>query len=290
MTVYGTPKSDILTIPTGEDGMGGQGHDVMQGGDGVNLYGGKGNDRMSAGSDSILHGEDNDDHLSVSGENNFLYGGNGNDLFDVGAGRAFQNVLDGGDGNDTLIVAADYAYQNDIYFAFETGDFNQTLFTTTFRRIENVHFTGAAGNDVMVGGSGNDRLDGSRGDDMLSGGRGKDVVTGGEGSDRLNGGFGSDTLTGGAGADTFLFTDSERKDRDTITDFSHEDRLLTTVAIKDGNGDGLIDFGKGKLVDIGLGIVKIFDDQGAQVTALHYAGTTIEDGVAYYVYTAVGAA
>ncbi|HMJ44013.1 MAG TPA: alkaline phosphatase PhoX [Pseudolabrys sp.] len=91
---------------------------------------------------------------------------------------------------------------------------------------------GAGGNDFILGEAGNDLLRGGAKNDFLSGGPGNDALVGDEGNDRLvgNGGndlligrAGNDELTGGRGIDTFLFRTGFGKD--TITDFSSDDRL-----------------------------------------------------------------
>jgi Ca2+-binding RTX toxin-like protein len=55
-----------------------------------------------------------------------------------------------------------------------------------------------------------------------------DSISGGAGNDTLNGGLGNDTLTGGIGNDTFIFNTAlnSTTNRDTITDFSHNDDTI----------------------------------------------------------------
>jgi Ca2+-binding RTX toxin-like protein len=76
-----------------------------------------------------------------------------------------------------------------------------------------------------------DQLFGGKGDDKLDGGKGDDVIVGGQGSDQL---------TGGAGADTFVFGkgDFDKKDVDTVTDFT----------LKDGD---ILQFAKGVVKSVG---------------------------------------
>ena len=78
---------------------------------------------------------------------------------------------------------------------------------------------GGRGRDALFGNRGQDDLRGNMHDDRLFGGDGDDILRGGFGNDRLFGGGDDDTLTGGSGADRFIFTEEDRWDRDTITDF-----------------------------------------------------------------------
>jgi hypothetical protein len=82
---------------------------------------------------------------------------------------------------------------------------------------------GGAGNDLLRGGAKNDFLSGGSGNDALAGDEGNDRLVGGDGNDLVIGGTGNDELTGGRGIDTFLFRTGFGKD--TITDFSSDDRL-----------------------------------------------------------------
>ncbi|SDL39670.1 calcium-binding protein [Paracoccus chinensis] len=110
------------------------------------------------------------------------------------------------------------------------------------------HVFGGDGSDTLFGRGGKDVLVGSAGDDGLFGGKDQDHLYGGPGDDCLLGGRGSDQLNGGEGADTFVFGCGQKKDVDTIIDFTEEDRLVLTGGVKvdrvsptDLDGDGSLD-------------------------------------------------
>jgi RTX calcium-binding nonapeptide repeat (4 copies)/Bacterial protein of unknown function (DUF839) len=105
---------------------------------------------------------------------------------------------------------------NNFIFAFGGND-------TVAAGKGNDHVFGGRGNDILKGEQGNDHLVGGSGNDALLGGDGNDRLEGGAGNDLLIGGAGNDTLTGGQGSDSFLFRTGFGKD--TITDFSSQDRL-----------------------------------------------------------------
>jgi len=92
---------------------------------------------------------------------------------------------------------------------------------------------GGTGSDFLLGNLDDDVVYGEQGRDVLYGGLGSDVLYGANGSDVLSGDFGADTLIGGNGGDTFYF-DMRTAGHDhlgglasdTISDFSHGDKLL----------------------------------------------------------------
>ncbi len=73
---------------------------------------------------------------------------------------------------------------------------------------------------AITGGSGADTITGGTLADELTGGSGDDSIVGGTGNDTITGGAGVDTLTGGAGVDTFKQSESDKANRDKITDFT----------------------------------------------------------------------
>ncbi len=85
------------------------------------------------------------------------------------------------------------------------------------------------GDDSLIGGEGDDTLYGSNGNDTLLGGLDNDQLKGGSGNDILIGNEGADNLDGGKGGnDIFRLTtanDSTHEARDTITDFTHGDKI-----------------------------------------------------------------
>lgn len=158
--------------------------------DSLNFVGSTGND--------VFKGYDHNDRFSGGNGNDSLWGYGGND------------IIYGGNGNDTLVGGS-----GDDKLYGQNGDDK---------------LKGGTGNDVLQGGTGNDALYGEAGNDKLYGEAGNDTLDGGAGDDRLYGGSGADKLTGGAGKDTFVFTsklDSKvaASGRDTITDFSHSDKI-----------------------------------------------------------------
>jgi Ca2+-binding RTX toxin-like protein len=164
-------------------------------------------------------------------------------------------------------------------------------------------FRGGAGNDVIYGGDGNDKLYGSTGNDTLSGDEGADVLYGGDdndtlfggpGNDVLNGGYGADILYGGAGddvlnggygADQYVYNSQTSTGADTISSFSHIDRLLTTVALPDANGDGRITFGTSLALNGDSSVTISYGDTG--VDTLYFAGMVETAGVTYFSYSSV---
>ena len=113
--------------------------DVIEGGDGFNIfYGGDGDDTLNGGKDM-----------------DFMYGGNGDDLLN---GRNGVNVLFGEGGNDTI-------YDGDHGSYLDGGDGNDSLY-------------GGGGADVLDGGKGDDYLQGDHGNDTYIYGKGydKDVI------------------------------------------------------------------------------------------------------------------
>ena len=116
--------------------IGGNGDDMLDGGDDPHtLSGGPGDDVLVGGNtDDVLIGGEGNDHLAGGGGNDTLQGGTGNDQ------------LDGGEGNDTVDG--------------DTGD--DTL-------------SGGQGNDTLDGGPGDDTLRGGPDMDVMTGGPGHDV-------------------------------------------------------------------------------------------------------------------
>jgi Ca2+-binding RTX toxin-like protein len=139
---------------------------------------------------------------------------------------------------------------------------------------------GNNGDDRARAGSGNDTLYGGNGNDALGGDAGNDQLFGERGDDRLYGGAGDDALTGGQGADLFIFDNSGATGNDAILDFGKGDRLLTTVALTDTDGDGVISAAGG------LGLFAGSSVDLGNVSAVKSAGTVVIDGTTYYAYEA----
>jgi hypothetical protein len=76
---------------------------------------------------------------------------------------------------------------------------------------------------------------------------------------------------------------------DTITNFGVKDLLVTTTQIVDKNGDGKVDFGADKILDLPNGVGKVTIDNKA-TSILEFDGSTVHNGVEYFVYSKVGSA
>lgn len=117
----------------------------------------------------------------------------------------------------------------------------------------------------------------------------------------------NDTLAGDAAnkkTDIFFFDTALDLDLgdDKIVNFGGSDILVSTTKLRDGNGDGRVNFGSNKVFDLPGGIggpgdpgvageggtVGITGTSGAAVGALEFDGSLLRDGVTYYVYSAVG--
>jgi Ca2+-binding RTX toxin-like protein len=93
--LQGTDRIDIMT--------GGKGDDVMLGGSGFDaLYGGRGNDRMDGGAGSdVLIGDEGDDWIEGGSGTDIIYAGSGNDVLNGGTGD--WDILSGSAGRDVYV-------------------------------------------------------------------------------------------------------------------------------------------------------------------------------------------
>lgn len=148
---------------------------------------------------------------------------------------------------------------------------------------------GEAGADLLLGGTDDDLLSGGVGADRLFGDTGRDRLRGDAGADLLAGGAGDDSLGGGAGGDLFLLDNRVNVGRDRILDFGTQDLLVTATALRDGNGDGVIEFSRSLNLGRG-GTVSLTGESGSPVRRLEFDGSFDQDGVRYYVYSQVGSA
>jgi VCBS repeat-containing protein len=118
-----------------------------------------------------------------------------------------------------------------------------------------------------------------------------------------------DALAGDAGdaaTDVFFFDTALDLDlgADSIANFGSNDVLVTTTRIADSNNDGIIGFGADRMLDLpggvggpgdpGLagdgGMVGLTDLAGVALKSLEYDGSVTQNGVTYYVYSAIGSA
>ena len=217
----------------------------------------------SAGANWIETGAGNDT-VNANGGNDFIYFGGALDENDS---------VDGGAGTDTLGLLGDYSagltlsgdqlagierlvMYSGIQIAPGTDRFDYSITTTdsavaagailtvfapNLQSDEQLIFNGlaetngrfwirsGAGNDILVGGDQADSIQGGAGDDQLYGRGGDDYLVGGLGADQLRGGF---------GVDRFHYDDvseSTAASMDTITDFTHIDRIDLRSIDADGN-------------------------------------------------------
>lgn len=144
--------------------------------------------------------------------------------------------------------------------------------------------------DELIGGDSADRFDGKAGDDLIQGLGGDDNLKGGEGSDLLDGGAGDDELDGGAGSDLILFDNRAATGLDRVR-FGADDLVVTTVALRDGDENGVIDFGRNRALDLGEGgVARFTSGSGGAIRRLEYDGSFDQGGVQYFVYSRVGSA
>lgn len=117
----------------------------------------------------------------------------------------------------------------------------------------------------------------------------------------IEGTVGDDRLKGTSKADVFFYDTAlgAGLGNDTVRDFGAGDRLVTTSAVCDGDGDGRIGFVRDKLLNLpgpeggsdpSAGSVALFGTSGDAITSLHLIRSSTEDGVTYYVYGSVGGA
>ncbi|MCA0401534.1 MAG: hypothetical protein LCH38_12030 [Proteobacteria bacterium] len=201
---------------------GGNGDDVMVGGDFSDflsgsggsdyILGGAGSDIIDGGSgNDMLFGQEGGDTIEDGGGADKVFGGSGDDLiYSTGAGTYSGDGPDlfaGGTGNDW--VSYGRATQGAIASLNDSTMNGGAAATDTFNSIENLigsHYDdwliGDGSANVLIGEDGNDTLAGNGGDDAVFGGNGDDYLFGDDGADFLDGGAGTDLLYAGAGNDT----------------------------------------------------------------------------------------
>lgn len=113
----------------------------------------------------------------------------------------------------------------------------------------------------------------------------------------IEGTVGNDSLKGTSARDIFFYDTALGIDlgRDIIRDFAAGDRIVTTSAIFDGNGDGRVTFGRDKILDftnadgsVTNGQVALFGTTGKSIGSLNLIDTMIQNDVTYYVYGLAG--
>ncbi|MDO9104929.1 MAG: DUF4347 domain-containing protein [Methylovulum sp.] len=269
--LFGLDGNDLLIGLGGNDILdGGAGIDTLNGGDGDDLYIVESSSDVVfeafsdtlAGIDTVQSSKTHT--LSTNVENLTLTGtdiinGTGNNLDNLLKGNEAANVLngglgvdtmDGGDGNDVYIVdnVSDVAAEQygdaiagidtvkaSVNFALSSNIENLTLTGTAA-----INGTGNAKANILTGNAKANTLNGAGGTDKLYGDASNDTLKGGSENDILIGGAGKDQLTGGTGADKFKFnaiseTGSSATNRDTITDFNHNQHDKIDLSSIDAN-------------------------------------------------------
>ncbi len=118
------------------------------------------------------------------------------------------------------------------------------------------------------------------GNDTIIGGNANDFLVGGAGNDRLEGGAGDDQFIGGAGLDRFTYSLGADTGDDTILDFTKTDVFVADARLRDGNGDGIIQFGANAVLDLGAGDTVAFTAVDP-MSGLRFLGQLGDGGFAY---------
>ncbi|UUZ65404.1 calcium-binding protein [Polaromonas sp. P1-6] len=220
--IIGTAAAETLRGTVGEDNIQGlAGIDTLIGGTGADtMAGGMGNDTYEVGDagDVVTEaaGEGSDtiwayvNHTLAANVENLVFSGTsgnftgtGNALDNLMVGGSGNNVLLGGSGADTLIGGRGH----DTYEVTDAGDvvvenagegsdtiwayINYSLAANL--AVENLNFSGSAGNLVGIGNELDNLMVGGSGANSLMGGAGDDIHIGGAGADGMGGWIGNDT-------------------------------------------------------------------------------------------------
>lgn len=113
--------------------------------------------------------------------------------------------------------------------------------------------------------------------------------------DAIEGGLAAETLRGDASdaVRDMFFRDTglgASFGDDAVVSFGERDILVTTTALADGDGDGIISFGANQRLDVGGDVVDISGPSGGRITSLEFDGGVAHGGVTYFVYSRVGSA
>ena len=214
--VRGGDGNDVISGGDGDDRLfGGRHNDDMRGDDGADFLNGGGWSQSQPDGNDIMRGGDGDDRLYAGEGNDHVEGRDGADL---AWGREGNDLVKGGGGGDWIrggrhadhIQGRDGADDisgeggNDL---IKGGDGDDSIRGRSGNdnlqgRDGDDYLKGNDANDLLKGGNGADRLRGSNQADHLQGRDGNDDLAGGDGNDRLKGGGGNDTADGEAGKDT----------------------------------------------------------------------------------------
>jgi Ca2+-binding RTX toxin-like protein len=215
-----------------------------------------------SGNDDVT-GTNASEYLMGYAGNDNLSAGYGDDTLDGGIGN---DILDGGLGTNTAVYGGYKSNYNvsksgATYFISSTNDGTDTLSNIQFLKFADgvVAIDDALPKPVVVspvispqpvalpvatpvavtsiirGTAKADFLTGTDSSDKILAGAGDDTLTGGLGNDTLSGGTGVDLLIGGKGADIFVFIIDSNNSRDTISDFSREEKDKIDLSAIDAN-------------------------------------------------------
>lgn len=224
--------------------IGGNGNDSLRGGNQDDIIIG------GAGNDTIIGGAGTDFIFSGVGDDRVI-GQTGNDVAFLGAG-ADRFIWNNGDGSDFINggLGFDVTQVNGANGPADRFDLRETngqaifkrlnlgLFTLTNEHIEQFEINGQGGDDtlrvgsltgstvqnvIFSGGAGNDTLDartssttirayGGSGNDLLQGGSAVDTLFGGSGNDIVVGQRGNDIANLGSGNDRFIWNNGDGSD------------------------------------------------------------------------------
>jgi Ca2+-binding RTX toxin-like protein len=202
----GDDTIDASSFSTAVTIVGGEGDDVIIGGNAADFLVG------SAGDDLLSGGDGNDLLFGKAGADTYL-GGAGDDT--VYLEDELDTFQDGGAGTDRAIIAVDTGLSIDVgsWVSVErvsSLDGNDTIDATG--NTSGITLTGGNGDDALTGGAGADILLGQDGNDVLSGAGGNDTLIGSTGDDTFIGGAGNDLFIAGSGNDVFVFSDGFGQD------------------------------------------------------------------------------
>ncbi len=201
--IIGSSEDENIKISGNEHILLGKGDDILQSGEGHNIFyfrKGDGNDviRDSGGIDTLRldEGITRDDVIVQLNRNSDLVIALKED------GKTFDELSD-------KIVMVDWMKAENRIESIIFGDGSDLKFQDVL-----VQFKATDGVEVLQLSSGNDMIDTKGGDDVIKAAAGNDTLIGGEGNDRLE---------GGSGNDTYIFRKGDG--RDTIVDTSGHDTL-----------------------------------------------------------------
>ncbi|MBT9312433.1 calcium-binding protein [Leptothoe kymatousa] len=215
----GNDVLDARESSTTIEALGGDGHDLLQGGAAEDtFFAGAGDDIVvgQRGNDTADLGYGDDRFIWNNGDgSDFINGGDGFDVTQVngadGPGDEFDLSQTGGQAIFNRLNLGLFTLTNESIEQFEIngqgGADSLTINDLTGSAVQSVIFSGGDGNDFLNGSGTSTPItaDGGDGDDILIGGAGNDILIGGDGADLLIGGGGNDILIGGDGADFFGF-------------------------------------------------------------------------------------